>query len=291
MQATRTFSHSGSGIFLMCAGIACIAINDAFAKVLTEGYAPVQILFLRNILALPFALVVVLLLRGKTAVSSRRPLAHLLRGAFWTCAATFYFTGLKYLDLAEATALTFSAPIFIISLSSLFLGEHVGWRRGAAVIIGFVGVLIVVRPGSAAFQPAALFPVGTALFYALLMIGSRWVDPRESVWTVMLWLVGAGALISALFAPFYWTPVQYEDLWRFGAITVFGTAGMTLITQAFRFSEASTVANFEYTGLIWATLLGWLIWREVPDLATFVGTAVIVFSGAFIVYREGQMKV
>ncbi len=289
MQAEAELVRSGSGILLMCAGVACLAINDAIAKLLTDGYSPVQILFLRNIIALPPALAIAVRAGGAAALRSGRPLAHLGRGSVWTCAAVLYFISLRHLGLAEATTLVFAAPIFIIALSSLLLGERVGWRRWSAVILGFVGVLIVVRPGAETFQAVALYPVGTALFYALLMLGARWVDPNENVWTVMLYLVGAGALISGVFSPFFWTPVRPGDLWLFAGIAVAGTAGMTLITQAFRFTSASLVANFEYTGLLWATLLGWLVWGDIPDIATFIGGGIIVASGAFIIYRGDRV--
>lgn len=290
MQTASERARSRTGIALIIAGIACVSINDAMVKTLTDGYAPVQILLLRNSIALPFALVIALAFGGRGALISRRPLAHLVRGAFWTGAAVFYFISLRHLGLAEATALVFAAPIFIIALSSLLLGEQVGWRRWSAVLMGFLGVLIIVRPGGEAFQAAALLPVGTAMFYALLMIGSRWVHPDESVWTVMLYLVGAGALLSGIFSPFFWTPIRPGDLWLFAGIAAAGTAGMTLITQAFRFAPASVVAHFEYTGLLWATLLGWLIWREIPDFVTFIGAGVIVLSGVFIIYREGRLE-
>lgn len=155
--------------------------------------------------------------------------------------------------------------------------------------------LAIVRPhsgraaGTATFQLVALFPVGTALFYALSMIGSRWVDPRESTWTVMLYLVGFGALISGILSPFYWVAIRAEDIWLLLGLAFFGTAGMTMITQAFRFTSASLIAQFEYTGLLWATTLGWLIWQDLPDAATFIGATIIVMSGLFIIFRERQL--
>jgi drug/metabolite transporter (DMT)-like permease len=169
-----------TGIALMCAGVACLCVNDAIAKTLTAGYLPVQILFVRNLIALPIAALIAWRMGGVAALRSHKPAAHLLRGAIWLGAATLFFTGLSYLGLAEATVLIFAAPVFITALSALVLKETVGWRRWAAVLIGFAGVVIVVRPGSSAFQAASLFPVATAFFYALLMISARWVDPRES---------------------------------------------------------------------------------------------------------------
>jgi drug/metabolite transporter (DMT)-like permease len=145
-----------------------------------------------------------------------------------------------------------------------------------------------VRPGGAAFQAAALFPLGTAVFYALLMLSARWVDPRESMWTMMLYLVGGGAIFSGLASCLVWVPVRAADLGLFAGIALFGTLGMTLMTQAFRLAPAVVVAPLDYTALIWATLLGWAIWREVPDGATYLGAGVIAASGAYIVWREGR---
>ena len=287
--AANAVSRSFTGILMMCAGVACLSVNDAIGKTLTADYSPVQILFLRNLIALPVAILIALRMGGIAALRSYRPVAHLVRAVLWLCAATLFFTGLTYLGLAEATTLVFAAPVFITALSALLLKETVGWRRWSAVFVGFLGVLVVVRPGSAAFQNATLFPVATALFYAALMISARWVDPRESVWTLMLYLVGAGALLSGIVSPFVWSAIRVEDLWLFFAIALFGTAGMTMMTQAFRFAPAAVVAPFDYTALLWSTMLGWLLWNEIPDLATYVGAGIIILSGLFIVFRERQL--
>ena len=289
-KATRGApSQTVTGIALMAAGVACLCVNDAIAKALTAGYLPIQILFIRNLVALPIAVLIAWRMGGRSALRSHRPATHLVRGALWIGAATLFFTGLSLLGLAEATVLIFVAPVFITALSAIVLKEHVGWRRWTAVLAGFAGVLIVVRPGSATFQAASLFPVATAFLYAALMISARWVDKRESVWTLMLYLTGAGALVSALVVPFFWTPVRAEDVWLFFGIALFGTVGITMMTQAFRFAPAAVVAPFDYTALIWATLLGWLFWGEIPDVLTYAGAAVIIASGVYIVWRESKV--
>lgn len=292
MTATTTGvrSQASVGIALMCVGVACLCVNDAIAKTLTQFYSPVQILFLRNLIALPIATLIAFKMGGAQALRSHRPAAHLLRGIVWLCAAVLFFSGLRYLELAEATILVFTAPAFITALSALVLKEQVGWRRWLAVLVGFVGVLVVVRPGPETFQAASLFPLATALFYALLMISSRWVDPRESMWTLMLYLVGAGALLSALITPFFWVTPMAEHIWLFIGIAVFGTAGITMMTQAFRFAPAAVVAPFDYTSLLWATLLGWLIWDEVPPETAYLGAAIIIGSSLFIILREQQVR-
>lgn len=276
------------GILLMCVGVGCLSANDAIAKLLTSGYSPLQILFLRNVIALPFTMAIALVMGGAPALRSHRPLAHLLRGALWVVATMMFFTSFIHLALAEATALIFVAPFFITLISAVFLGEEVGWRRWLAVLAGFLGVIVIIRPGGAAFQMISLLPVATALVYALLMLSARWVDPRESVWTLLVYLTGAGALLSAVVVPFVWVPVRLGDLWLFAGIAIFGTAGMTMMTQAFRLAPAVVVAPLDYTGLLWATLFGWLIWRESLDSMTILGAAIIIASGVFTILREQQ---
>jgi len=283
-------SRTTAGIVQMCSGVACLCVNDAVAKILTADYSPLQILFMRNIIALPIAMLIALKMGGTSALQSHRPIAHLVRGILWLGAAGLFFTSMKYLELAEATALVFVAPVFVTALSAVLFREKVGWRRWSAVLIGFFGVLIVVRPGTGTFQAASLLPVATAFLYAWLMIGARWVDARESVWTLMLYLVGAGALLSALVQPFVWVEPRPEDMWLFLGVALFGTIGITLITQAFRLAPAPVVAPLEYSALIWATAFGWLIWGEIPDLVTYLGAVVIILSGVFIVFRERQLE-
>ncbi|WP_073333961.1 DMT family transporter [Wenxinia saemankumensis] len=274
------------GILLMCLGVAMLSVNDAIAKLLTSDYNPLQILFLRNVIALPFAMGIAAAIGGRAALGSRRPLAHVARGALWVGATMLFFTSLSRLGLAEATALIFAAPFFITLISALVLGEIVGWRRWLAVLAGFSGVLVIVRPGGEAFQPVLLLPVAAAFTYALLMLSARWLDPRDSVWTLLVWLTGTGALLGAILVPLVWVPVRAADLPAFAGIAFFGVAGMTMITQAFRLAPAVVVAPLDYTGLLWATLFGWAIWRESPDELTWLGAAIIIASGVATILRE-----
>ena len=288
----RAAAHkeTSKGIILMCAGVFLLSMNDALAKSLADHYSVFQILFIRNALALPIAIGIAVRMGGRGALRSFRPAAHLMRGIFWLGAAFLFITSLRFLALAEATALVFAAPMVITALSALFLAEQVGWRRWSAVAVGFIGVLVVVRPGSDTFQLASLMAVGTAFLYAVLMLGARWVDPRESVWTLMVYLVGVGALLSGIITLFTWVPIRGQDLWLFVAIAACGTGGMTMMTQAFRFAPAAVVAPFDYSALLWATLLGFLVWGDKPDLATYIGAAIIIASGLYIVFREHRLK-
>jgi drug/metabolite transporter (DMT)-like permease len=164
----------------------------------------------------------------------------------------------------------------------------VGARRWAAIATGFVGVLMVTRPGAAAFQAASGLALAATAFYALVMLSAKWIDPRDSARTVMLYLTLAAALLSsfAVFIP--WPQPQATDAPLFLAAAVVGSLGITLITQAFRMAPAAVVAPFDYTALVWAGVLGWLVWGDVPDGLTLAGAAVIVASGLWLVVRENR---
>ena len=278
-------------IAVMCIGIVCLVLNDALAKWLTSFYPPIQIIFVRNLLAMPMIAAIVLWTGGAPALRTQNLAIHAFRGLLLIGGAYTFFRGLEVLPLAEATSLIFAAPIFITALSVPLLREAVGWRRWAAVIVGFVGVLIIVRPGAAAFQFESLFVVGTAMFYALGMISARWIGRGEDVWTMMFYIVLFPLLFSGLLAPLVWQTVDMAHLPLFLGLAVFGTLGMTLITQAFRLAPAAIVAPFEYTALIWASVLGWLVWGDIPGLWIYVGAAVIIASGTYIVIRETRPAV
>lgn len=279
-----------SGILTMCAGVAFLVLNDAIAKVLTDRYDAMQIIFVRNLIAVPLIAAVAVMLRGPGALRTYHLRLHAVRGALMMLGAYLYFTSLTYLPLAEATALIFAAPIFITALSVPLLGEAVGWRRWSAVLLGFAGVLIVVQPGGSTFQPASLLPVATALLYSIFMITARWLHQGESMWTMMLYVVLFPLIYTAPFALLVWVPVGLEDVPFFVAIAICGSLGITFIGQAFRMAPAAVVAPFDYTALLWATLLGWLIWDEIPVMWTVVGALVIMVSGIIIVLREAALK-
>ena len=263
-----------AGIMTMCGGVAALCINDALAKSLMDHYSPFQIIFMRNMITLPFAFLLALKMGGYHGLRSHRVGVHFMRGVIWIAATVMFFTSIHHLGLAEATALAFVAPLFITALSAIFIAR-VGWRRWLAVSVGFMGVLVIVRPGAATFELMSLLPIATALAYALLMLSARFVDTRETMWTLLLYLSLTSGLLTCI--------------WLFDAIAAFGSVGITMITQAFRFAEAPTVAPFDYTALIWATALGWLFWGETPDVLTFVGAAIITASGLFVIFRESKV--
>lgn len=275
-----------AGIACVSAGILFLTCSDALAKWVGEYYSPVQILFLRASIALPVVLVLVLALGGRRALRTHHPGLHLLRGALNIISASLFYLGLQSLPLAEATAIAFSAPLFVTALSVLVLKEPVDGRRWLAVAAGFAGVLVIVRPGAASFQMAALLPLATAALYAVMMLTARAIGATESMLTTTLYIVLGQLVCSAVAVPAFWTPPEWSHWPYFAGIALFSTLGLTFITQGFRIGPASVVAPFDYTGLLWASLLGWFVWQDIPELPDYLGAAFIVGSGLYIAWRE-----
>ena len=280
--------HPGRGIACVIAGVLCLTISDALAKWLGTWYAAIQLLFLRGAIALPLVAALVLWLGGRPALRTQHAKVHLLRGALNVLSACCFYTGLTLLPLAQATAMAFAAPLFVVALSRPLLKERVQASRWLAAAVGFLGVLIVVQPGSVDFQAGALLPLGTALGYALMMITARLIGPAESMLTTMLYIVVAQVVASAALQPWFWVTPAVGHLPAFAGIALFSTLGLTLLTQGFRIGPASLVAPFDYFGLLWAVLFGWLFWRELPSPHTYAGAAIIIGSGVFIAWQAAR---
>lgn len=276
------------GIACMCAGVLCLTINDVFAKWLGAFYPVVEVAFLRMLFALPMILVAALVFAGPRALTTRRPLAHLGRGLLATCATLTFFLGLTLMPLAEVTAIAFAAPLFVTLLAAPLLGERPGPVQWTATCLGFVGVLLIVRPGGSTFTLAALLPLGTALAYGLLMLTARMLGRGETIWATMFYATLVPLVITAVMLPWFWKTPALEHLPYFIGIGFFGGLAMTLITQGFRIGIASVVAPFDYTGLIWATVFGWLIWGEIPSSLSVLGGLVIAACGVYLAWEQAR---
>ena len=275
-----------AGIAFMCTGVFCLTINDAFAKWLGAFYPVPQVAFFRLLFALPLIVGVGLALGGPRALATRRPLMHLARGLLATGATLTFFLGLTLLPLAEVSAIAFTAPLFVTVLAVPLLGERPSRAQWVATCAGFGGVLLIARPGAAAFSPAALAPLATALFYGLLMLTARLLGTRETIWATMLHATAIPLVIIAALLPWYWESPALAHLPHLVAMGFFGGLALTLITQGFRIGVASVVAPFDYTGLVWATLIGWLVWGEVPAGLSIAGGVVIALCGSYLAWKE-----
>jgi len=286
-----TTKHSSAdrpalGIVLMLAGIAGFAVMDATIKWLTADYPLTQVVALRSWFGLPLLCLLALYEGGLKALKTRRPLVHIGRYTLVLALSFSFFWALSQMKLVDAIAITFAAPIIITALSVPLLKEPVGLHRWLAISIGFCGVLIMLRPGAGVFQWAALVVLGSAIVYALLMITTRAFKSTESTAALMLYPQLGMSLTGIAFAPLFWVTPSLSDLGLFALAGMFGSVGVMCLTNAFRLAPAATISPFEYTALIWATLLGFLLWGELPDTYTLIGAGIVISSGLYIIYRE-----
>ncbi|MEO3427954.1 DMT family transporter [Pelagibius sp. CAU 1746] len=277
----------GLGIGCAVIGMLGMAIMDTCAKFLGEGYAVSQIVLVRNgIGALAVFAYVIVSGAGLSSLTPRRPGLLALRSLLNIAAAFLFFTGLRYLPLADAFAVVFAAPLFITALSVPVLGEHVGLRRWAAVAIGFLGVLVVVQPGTTSFRVEALLPLSAAMAYALSMLVGRKLTRDLSTAAIMFWPSVAAVLVTAVMMPAQWQTPGLPDFGVFLLMGIIGTAGMSLITQGYRHAPAAVIAPFDYTVLVWGVIFGWAIWGDIPAPNVWAGAAILVASGLYILHRE-----
>jgi drug/metabolite transporter (DMT)-like permease len=274
------------GILLQLCAIALFSISDALSKKLGETLPAVEVAWLRFLVF--FLLVLVPLMRrgGLGLLRSRRPGLQVVRAIGVVGSALCFIAGLSHLPLAEATAINFVSPIFITVLSVPILGEVVGWRRWTALAVGLMGALIVIRPGTEAFQLAALFPVASASCWAVAAVITRrmaGVDPPN---TTLVWTAGGGLLLLTLLAPFGTRLPTWPELWLGLAIGVVATAAQSLVVLAYRVAPASALAPVSYTQLITSGLLGLALFGAVPDGWTLVGAGIIAASGLYTAHRE-----
>jgi drug/metabolite transporter (DMT)-like permease len=223
---------------------------------------------------------------GFKALKTRRPGLHILRGLVLTGGSASFFLGLRYLGLAEATVLAFAAPLFITAFSMPLLGEPTGPHRWAAVVIGFLGVLIVVRPGAGAMTMAAFLPLFAAFCYALGMIATRRLSRTDGIAAIAIFGNLTTIVASSTLLTFGWKTPDLADLWAFVIMGLLGGSITFFMTLAYRLAPAAVVAPFDYTALVWAAAIGWLVWREVPDGFVWLGAAIIIASGLYILHRE-----
>lgn len=273
------------GILLMILAILLFTAMDAAAKGLIQRYPAPQVIWAR------FAgqLVLVLVLLGPrlgAALRTRFAVLHFFRSAFQFGATTFFFLSLPHIGLAEATAITDVNPVLITLGAALFLGERLGPRRVAGVLVALLGALIVIRPGAGVFSWWSLLPLACALSYAGSALLTRRIGSRESVWGSMVYAAVFGTLVAGAALPVVWTPVATADLWRFALIGALGTGAQLCIIRSFSITEAAVVAPFAYLGIVFAAFWGVVLFGQWPDRWTVIGALVIVGAGLYVWHRE-----
>lgn len=264
---------------------ASFSVMGAIVRHLSQSIPPIEIVFFRNLFGLLF-LAPWLIRGGLVALRTHRPWLHVLRAALGLTAMIFLFTALSLLPLAEATALTFAAPLFATAGAALLLGEVVRSRRWTATVIGFAGMLIILRPGSAVFTPAALTGVAAALFMAAAMLSIKALSRTERSETIVFWF-GLIATVLSLFPAIVVWQAPALVLWPWLlALGLFATFGQIGLTRAFASSDASYVAPFDFARLIFVSIVGFIWFDERTDGWTWIGAAVVVAATAYIAHRE-----
>ena len=279
-----------TGIALMCGAVACFCLLDATAKYLNLHMSTWQVVWARYTGAFMLAFLVSNPWTRPGLLYTRRPRLQLGRSMLLFASTLCNFAALRYLQLDETIALQFSMPFLVAALSGPILGEWVRWRRWTAIAVGFLGVVVITRPGPDTFQPAALLSLAGAACYALYAIITRILARSDSNETTLFYsnIVGALALIPVV--PFVWTtpgdPLVIALMVVAGGV---GSFGHYLMIAAHRLAPAAVLAPFVYTEIVWAIALGLLVFGDLPTRWTLVGCAIIIASGLYLLHRERQV--
>lgn len=286
MSATPALQPRRAAL-LMLVSVALFALMDAGLKTLSAHYPPFQVAAMRGLSSLPLVLGWALASAGAGALLRVRWPLHLVRGVLGIVMMASFVYALKRLPLSTAYSIFFVAPLLITALSVPILGEHVGPRRWTAIAVGLLGVLVVLRPtGEGVLTLAGLAVLVAAFGYAVSAILVRVLARTDSTQATTFWLLALMALGAGLLAWPGWVPLRGEHAAIIAGIGIAGALGQYTITEAFRSGEASLVAPLEYSALVWGVLLDLSLWGVLPDGLTWLGAAIIVGSGLYLIRRE-----
>ena len=282
-------NHTLIGIGLMLGAMAMLPLMDVFAKYLGQmGLPVVQIVWARltfgALVSMPFALKS----GGRGAFLPQRPGVHLARAVFLVLATFTFFSSLTYLPIPDALAIFFVQPLIVVILSALVLRESVGPRRWTAVVIGFVGTLIIIRPGFAAFNPGTLMALAAGSCLAIYFVITRHIAGMASAMVTTFQTNAIGMILVSLWVPFVWIAPTPDQWLMFAGLGAIATLGHYLIVRAYDFAEASLLAPFAYTEMIGATICGWYFFGDLPDRYTILGVTILIGSAIYISWREAR---
>jgi len=275
------------GMLSMLLAVASFALMDAALKVLTPFYPPMQVAALRGLSSLPLVALWVLIDGGPRQILQVRWSLHLLRGLLSIVMLSSFAYALRSLPLAETYSLFFIAPLIITALAALVLREHVDWRGWSAIVAGFCGTLIVLRPsGAGVLTLAGLAVLVSASGYAVSAIAVRVLGRSDTTQAMVFWLLSMTSVFAGAIAWHDWIALRPEHWLVLVGLGLSGAIGQYAITDAFRRAPASRIAPLEYTALIWGIILDRVLWNTLPDAITLTGAAVIITSGLYLLRRE-----
>lgn len=283
--ATTQLSGSMRGILWMLFAAFFMCSSDPMTKYLVQNYPVPFVMWGRYAF---FTLAVILVFRGRiwSLAKTERPFLQSGRSLLHVVFVAFFNAGLIFLPIADANAILFATPLIITALSVPLLGERVGLHRWGAVVVGFGGALLIIRPGTDAFRLAALLPLAAAFTTAFYQIATRHLSRTDAAFTTIIYTAVVGFITMCFVVPFYWSTPDATG-WAFlAAIGVIGAVGQFGMIKAYEAARAATVAPYFYTLLVWAIIYGYLFFNELPDEWTLAGALIIVASGLYILRRE-----
>ena len=274
-------------IGLMLLAVALFALMDAGLKLLSPHYPPLQVAALRGLSSLPLVLGWVLWTASPGTLWRVHWPLHLLRGALGIGMMFGFVYGLRSMPLSTAYAITFVAPMLVTAMAGPLLGERAGPRRWLAITVGLIGVLVILRPtGQGMATLGGLAILLAAICYAASAITVRLLAQRDSTQAMVLWFIVLLSVGAGLLAAPNWQPLQSSHLWIIAGVGLFGSLAQVALTEAFRRGEASLIAPFEYSALIWGVGLDLALWQVLPDGVTWIGAGIVVVSGLYLLRRE-----
>ncbi len=272
------------GAMMVSLGALLLVTMTTLVKGLGDSLHSFEIVFFRCLIG--FLLLIPLLIKTRgAAIRTKRPFMHFLRTSLGITAMFCAFWAVTHMPLADATAIGFSRPLFMIVLAFIFLGEVVGWRRGFATVVGFMGILIMTRPFTEGFDPTALIAATGALFAALGVVAVKKLTLTEPIMTIMFYYTLWTTVFSAIPAALVWQPPNLQEMGVLTIIGILGVVGQTAMTQGFKLGEATFVIPFDYLRIIFAGLYGIALFKEVPAMVSIAGAAVIIASSFYILRR------
>jgi len=278
------------GIILMIATMIVFSIQDGLSRYLAESYDVISVVMIRYMFFMLFVMAYSARLSGGIigVATSRQTSLQIARGILLVAQICVAVLSFSTVGLVNFHAVFASYPLMVMALSVPILGEVVGWRRWLAVSIGFIGVLIILRPGSAMFDSASILPVIAAFMMAVYGIMTRYAARQDAAQTSFFWTAIAGGVAMLVIGPFFWQPPQGHDWWWMGLLCLTGTGGHFLLIKALDSTKASTIQPFAYLQLVFASTIGILVFGDSLDPMLIAGSAVIVGSGLFALQRERQ---
>lgn len=274
---------AGLGAFFM------LAVMNVFAKILSETHHVIELAFYRNLIAtLPFLFIIFVMRKREIMKINQRPKGVVARAVIGTISLIVTFAAFAAMPMAETTAFLFTASLLIPVLGFFFLGERVGIYRWSAVVIGFLGVLIMLNPqGTINFMGVAL-ALSAATMHAILQTILRYLGKTEKPETITFYFVAIGTLVAAIPMPWVAQMPRLEEIPLFLAMGASGVIAQFLLSIAFGNAPAAVVTVFNYSGIIWATLFGWMIWNDWPATTIFIGGSIVIASNIFMIWRESR---